>query len=226
MADYIKQLIAEGEHQHLEFKFEVSDFRKIARTLVAFANTGGGSLLIGVKDNGAIAGMRSEEEYFMVEGAARIYCKPEISFNVREWQVDGRKVLEVMIKEGAQKPYLAMDPDGRWIAYIRQGDENFKAHRVMLKIWKRKREDISTTIKFRRPEKSLLEYLEMNHFITISRFRRIAGLTSEEAEATLVSFHMLGLIRAEYSGTTVNFRLTADYRKIVEKLTSRGQEQS
>jgi len=223
MADYIKQLIAEGEHQHLEFKFEVSDFRKIARTLVAFANTGGGSLLIGVKDNGAIAGMRSEEEYFMVEGAARIYCKPEINFSVREWQVDGKKVLEVIIKEGVQKPYLAQDADGDWLAYVRQGDENFKAHRVMLKVWKRKGEGLSTTIKFRRPEKTLLEYLEMNQFITISRFRRLAGLRSEEAEAILVSFHMLGLIKPEYSGTTVNFSLTADYQKIVEKLTSREQ---
>jgi predicted HTH transcriptional regulator len=226
MADYIKQLIAEGEHQRLEFKFEVSDFRKIARTLVVFANTGGGSLLIGVKDNGAIAGIRSEEEYFMVEGAARIYCKPEIYFNVREWQVDGKKVLEVIIKEGIQKPYFAQDTNGDWIAFIRQGDENFKAHGVMLKVWKRTREGLGTTIKFRRPEKTLLEYLELNQFITISRFRRIAGLTSEEAEAILVSFQMLDLIKLEYSGTSVNLRLTTDYRKIVEKLTDWEQAHS
>ena len=83
MPDYIKRLIAEGEHQMLDFKFEVSDFRKIARTLVAFSNTDGGRLLVGVKDNGTIAGVRSEEEYFMIEGAARIYCKPEVHFKVK-----------------------------------------------------------------------------------------------------------------------------------------------
>jgi predicted HTH transcriptional regulator len=49
---YVKKLIAKGEHQQLDFKFEISDSRKIAKTLVAFANTNGGVLLIGVKDNG------------------------------------------------------------------------------------------------------------------------------------------------------------------------------
>lgn len=46
----------------LDFKFEISDSKKIARSLVAFANTDGGRLLIGVKDNGVISGIRSEEE--------------------------------------------------------------------------------------------------------------------------------------------------------------------
>ncbi|RLD33003.1 MAG: ATP-binding protein, partial [Bacteroidetes bacterium] len=74
MGSYIKDLIAEGEHQRLDFKFEISDSKKIARTLAAFANTDGGRLLVGVKDNGVIAGVRSEEEYYMVEAAASMYC--------------------------------------------------------------------------------------------------------------------------------------------------------
>ena len=65
--DYIHTLIAEGEHQQQDFKFEISDARKIAKTLSAFANTDGGRLLIGVKDNGRIAGVRSEEEKYMIE---------------------------------------------------------------------------------------------------------------------------------------------------------------
>lgn len=54
---YLQQLIAEGEHQQQDFKFEISDARKIARSLSAFSNTDGGRLLIGVKDNGRIAGV-------------------------------------------------------------------------------------------------------------------------------------------------------------------------
>ena len=80
MLHHITKLIAEGEHQQLDFKFEIADAHKIARTLVAFANTDGGRLLIGVKDNGALAGVRSEEEYYMVEAAAKLYCnQPLIS---------------------------------------------------------------------------------------------------------------------------------------------------
>ena len=119
----------------MDFKFEVSDFRKIARTLVAFSNTDGGRLLVGVKDNGAIAGIRSEEEYFMIDGAARIYCRPEVRFHAREWKVEGKKVMEVVIERGENKPYLSQDDDNRWIAYIRQGDQNFKANKVLLRVW-------------------------------------------------------------------------------------------
>ena len=67
---YIYALIAEGEHQQQDFKFEISDARKIAKTLSAFSNTDGGRLLIGVKDNGKIAGVRSDEEQYMIEAAA------------------------------------------------------------------------------------------------------------------------------------------------------------
>ena len=70
-ADYIQRLISEGEHVHQDFKFEISDARKIAKSISAFANTEGGRLLVGVKDNGKIAGVRSEEEIYMIEAGGR-----------------------------------------------------------------------------------------------------------------------------------------------------------
>ena len=82
--DYIHSLIAEGEHQQQDFKFEISDARKIAKSLSAFANTDGGRLLIGVKDNGRIAGVRSEEEKYMIEAAAQLYCIPEVEYRGRQ----------------------------------------------------------------------------------------------------------------------------------------------
>ena len=72
-SDYIHRLISEGEHVHQDFKFEISDARKIAKSISAFANTEGGRLLVGVKDNGKIAGVRSEEEIYMIEAAAQRY---------------------------------------------------------------------------------------------------------------------------------------------------------
>ena len=90
MENYIKKLISEGEHQTLDFKFEISDAKKIARSLVAFANTNGGRLLIGVKDNGNITGVRSDEEAYMVETAAHLYCKPEVKFTSTNHVVDGK----------------------------------------------------------------------------------------------------------------------------------------
>ena len=87
--EYIHALIAEGEHQQQDFKFEISDARKIAKTLSAFANTDGGKLLIGVKDNGKIAGVRSDEEQYMIEAAAGLYCSPEVNYTMQTYQVEG-----------------------------------------------------------------------------------------------------------------------------------------
>lgn len=202
----------------LDFKFEVSDFRKIARTLVAFSNTDGGRLLVGVKDNGAIAGVRSDEEYFMVDGAAKIYCRPEVGFKIREWQVEGKKILEVIISRGEDKPYTAQDNDGSWIAYIRQGDENFKANHVILKVWERQKSGMGTTVRFRQAERVLLSYLESHSSITVSKFRRLAGLSSIQAEKILVDFIMIGLLQMEHSAASPFFSLAPGYRSIMEEL--------
>jgi predicted HTH transcriptional regulator len=218
MPDYIKRLIAEGEHQMLDFKFEVSDFRKIARALVAFSNTDGGRLLLGVKDNGSIAGVRSEEEYFMIEGAARLYCKPEVPFRIREWQVEGRKVVEVIISRGEDKPYMAQDTDGCWIAYIRQGDQNLAASTIVLKVWERQRSGKVTTIRFRKAEGALLTYLENHPGITVPQLRRLAGLSIYQAEKILVDFIMLGLLRIEHTETHAVFSLTPGYQDIIDGL--------
>lgn len=107
--EYIHALIAEGEHQQQDFKFEISDARKIAKTLSAFANTDGGKLLIGVKDNGKIAGVRSDEEQYMIEAAAELYCSPEVNYIMQTYLVEGRSVLVVQIEESDRKPVYAKD---------------------------------------------------------------------------------------------------------------------
>ena len=114
--NYIKNLIAQGEHLHLDFKFEISDARKIARSLVAFANTSGGRLLVGVKDNGVIAGVRSEEETYMIETAAHVFCKPEVNFVANTHLVDGRTVVEVIVERRQMDSLPARTrrkPDGK-----------------------------------------------------------------------------------------------------------------
>ena len=190
----IQNLIAEGEHQQLDFKFEITDARRIARSLVAFANTDGGRLLIGVKDNGAIAGMRSDEEYYMVESAAKLYCKPVVEFDLKEWSVTGKKVLEIIIKKSDKKPHFAAHKDGKWLAYIRVADQNLLCNRVLLKVWNKEKQQKGVFIKFTETEKLLLEYLETNASITLSKFMRIAGISKDRAENILVKFILLKTI--------------------------------
>ena len=173
--------------------------------MVAFANTDGGRLLVGVKDNGAIAGVRSEEEIFMAEGAARLYCQPEVTIKVEEWKVDGKTILEIIIDPSPLRPHLAPDPAGTWKAYVRQGDQNFIANSVLLQVWKRQKETKGTLIRYREEEKLLLEYLERKRKISTGKFQKIAGISRKKAETILVNFIMLGFIELKYEGEQVYY---------------------
>ncbi len=136
MNTHLSRLIEEGEHQQLDFKFAITDARKIARSLAAFANTDGGRLLIGVKDNGSIAGVRSEEEIFMLEAAAEMYCKPKVYFETIEWNVENKRVLEVIIPKSEKAPHYAAQDKEHFKVYVRVKDQNLLANSVLLRVWK------------------------------------------------------------------------------------------
>ena len=84
---YLAALISQGEHQQQDFKYKVEDARKLARSVSAFSNTDGGRLLIGVRDDGHMSGVRSEEEIFMMHQAALKYCRPAASIKFDTYQV-------------------------------------------------------------------------------------------------------------------------------------------
>jgi len=207
LGSYIKNLIRSGEHQQLDFKFEISDSRKIAKSLVAFSNTDGGTLLIGVKDNGKIAGVRSDEEFYMVQAAAGMYCKPEIAFESKRWVVEGKTVLEVTIPKGANYPYFAQTEPNKWLAYIRVMDENILATKVHLRVWKNKTHNRGILMEYSEKVKKLMEYLEINPSISISKFCRTAFLPKSAAENILADLIYFGLIEAVYQDNHFVYRL-------------------
>jgi len=204
---YIKKIIQSGEHQQLDFKFEISDSRKIAKTLVAFSNTDGGKLLIGVKDNGRIAGVRTDEEFFMVQAAADMYCKPEVTFESKRWVVEGKTVLEVTIPKGKNLPYLAETEPKKWLAYIRVKDENILATTVHMKVWRNKTHDKGVLIEYSEKIRLLMEYLDINPSISISKFCRTAFLPKNTAETILADLIYFGLLEMVYVDNHFVYRL-------------------
>lgn len=139
-ASLIHSLIAQGEHEHQDFKFAISDARKIARSISAFANNDGGRLLIGVKDNGTVAGVRNEEDIYVVEQAAERYCRPAVPVTFKGYKVDGTLlviVAEIEAFEG--RPVMVTEADGSLRAYYRVADENIAAHPLMVESWRRSR---------------------------------------------------------------------------------------
>lgn len=201
----LKSLIGEGEHQRLDFKYCISDSRKIARTLSAFANTDGGTLLIGVRDNGSIAGVMSDEEYYMIDAAASLYCKPAVTYSMTTHRSGSKTVLEVGVEKGNEPPYLAKGEDGRWLAYVRKGDQNLLANPVIINVWKRSGESRNILIKYRKPESLLFSWLREHKSITLSKFRKIAAIPLFRAEKILTDFILLGIIDYDLTEKGCNY---------------------
>ena len=133
---YLLDLIRQGEHQQQDFKYRVSDACKLAKSVSAFANTDGGRLLIGVRDDGHLSGVRSEEEIYMMHQAAYKYCKPEPSIQFDTFHVDGRTIVVATVPPSDKRPVCAQTEEGKMRAYIRINDENIIASPVHLALWR------------------------------------------------------------------------------------------
>lgn len=204
-------MIAEGEHQRQDFKYCINDSRKIAISLSAFANTDGGRLLLGIRDNGSIAGVSSEEEYYMAEAAARLYSKPAIPFQTQVWKAEGKTVLEINIHKSNEKPHLAQDDKGKWLAYIRIGDQNILAPKILLDVWKQRKNPQGVRIRFTDEEQIILTLLEENQNLNLSQYARQAKIPKWKLEMILVKLIVVGVVGMEHKETGTMFFLRDDF---------------
>ena len=200
---YIQDLILEGEHEHQDFKYQITDARKIARSIAAFANNSGGHLLIGVKDNGNIAGVRSEEEIYMIETAAQMYCRPEQKVAFKVFNVNGKSVVKADIAEADEKPVEAPDDNGNWHVYYRVADENVLASRLHERIMKNatasdEEQEDNGTIVYSDREQLLLNYLDTHGGITLEGYMKLAHISEETATKIVVALHSMGVLDVEY----------------------------
>lgn len=205
--DSVKELIAQGEHQQLDFKFAISDARKIARTLCAFANTDGGSLLIGVKDNGKIAGVDPSEEIHMIEAAADMYCSPKLPFTTKVWKEDMKLVLEVHIDSSPVRPVMARDDEGRWRAYVRRKDHTLLANKILLNVWKLSNFQKAPE-KIGEEETTLLRIIDKYEPLTLSQIYKASKLSKGKVDQLLSLFIVWDLVEMHMDEYETTYRLS------------------
>lgn len=189
---YLQRLISEGEHQQQDFKYRVSDARKLARSVSAFANTDGGRLLIGVRDDGHMSGVRSEEEIYMMHQAAYRYCRPEASIKFDTYHVAPsdavsgarglRTIVIATVPPSEKRPICALDDDDRPRAYIRIADENIVASSVHLAMWRDAQNARGTMMTYTDAVRQLLgtlrgQSLTLNQLVRLSRIARPKVIT-------------------------------------------------
>lgn len=206
---YLQMRISEGEHQQLDFKYAINDAKKIAITLCAFANSDGGTLLIGVKDNGAVAGAKPEEEGHMIDAAAKMYCKPRVEYKTQAWKAGDRYVLEVIVPASDLRPHQAVDDEGKWTAYIRRHDQNFPAPGVLLEYWKTDETDRSERYFHTEKEKKLFGALNHQDGLTVSQLSKTTGIPRHIVTTLLARFMRWELITMDFEQGSARYKTTS-----------------
>lgn len=127
------QLIANGENSGVEFKRDDLRPEQLAKEIVALANLKGGSILLGVEDDGGISGIqRADLEHWVMDTVFGRYVHPMI---LPYYEVvaldDGKRVAVVTLTEGTAKPYAVRHND-REEVFVRVGSTSRRATREQL----------------------------------------------------------------------------------------------
>lgn len=204
---YIEKLVAEGEHEQQDFKFMISDARKIARSVSAFANNSGGRLLIGVKDNGVVAGVRNEEDVYVVEQAAGRYCEPPQQVEFKAYRVDASvTVIVASIARAQSRPVSVIEEDGRRRAYYRVADENIAAHPLMVEAWEHAEADGGGVVMTLTGLESDLLRLVDGRLLDLREVAVGLHIAESRARSLIVRLAVVGLVDFVYTGNA--FKLT------------------
>ena len=196
----IKRYLQKGEGETIEFKQTLNNEFKIAKTICALANTHGGVILVGVKDDKNIIGVDPEEEKHFLVKASEFCCNPPVKLEIEEkdqYDEETEKeviVLQVRVKESSEKPHYALSKKGDWIPYLRQRDKTLVAgpkavdHMIL-------KGQTTESIALTSNEKRLIAYLERNERITQKKYMDLVNISSRRARRELIDALDKGLVR-------------------------------
>ncbi|WP_339870112.1 ATP-binding protein [uncultured Algoriphagus sp.] len=192
----VKLLAAKGEGQRIEFKKKATYPEKIVRELIAFANTSGGDLLIGVDDDGTVSGQRYiEEEIFVMEKAIKELIFPALAYELYSLKLNEKKGIAVFkVPVSPNRPHYLKEKD-RKQAFIRVADRSVQASREVWEILRRGKNPRDMVFTYGSKEEILMKALGESEKITLKEFAKLANLPKFLASKTLVRLVLANVLQ-------------------------------
>lgn len=182
----LQRLVALGEGKRLEFKRKAAFPEKVVREMIAFANTEGGTVLIGVDDSGAIPGLKHPDDESHVIRTALSRCRPALQFSEQSIPIGNKRtVLRYDIPESKRKMHYLIH-NGARNAFVRVGDQSIRASREIREILTRSRRHRDIRFQYGEHERLLMQYLEENEVITVQEFMTLGELSRARASRKLI----------------------------------------
>lgn len=194
-------LIEEGENIQCEFKLRFTTEEKIAKELIAFANTKGGYLIFGVDDNKEIVGVESEKEIAeLVSISANNFAIPPVDIKIHFVNYRHKEIVVVYIPESKNKPHRLQDflnelDLNKSIVTIRLNDKSVLASKEMVKILKAQSNNKPLKkYEIGQNEKLVFEYLKYHQKISVKELSRLGNISERKASRTLVKMLRANLL--------------------------------
>jgi predicted HTH transcriptional regulator len=190
--------LALGETEFQDFKETISSERKIAKTMGSLANTKGGTIWVGVRDNRTFRSIDPLGEQYRLEQAAEHFCDPPLELEFKVHRIGTYRILEVTVPESLHKPVYSLRDDDQWMVYIRVKDESMLATKTMVEVLQRQSSEEPITIELGSKEQFLLDYLKEHPHITLKEYSDLMNLGLRRARRIVVDLLAAGLIRVKY----------------------------
>ncbi|MBF0234028.1 MAG: putative DNA binding domain-containing protein [Desulfamplus sp.] len=122
----IMRILGQGEDSQNQFKKNINNADSLSAEIVAFSNGQGGSIFIGVDDDGSITGLSGEDSHRLnqlISSVASQHVEPPINPTTQNVTIDDHLILIVNVPKGLNKPY--QDKNG--VFWVKSGADKRKA---------------------------------------------------------------------------------------------------
>ena len=198
---HLLELIEEGENIQCEFKRHFTTPEKIAREMIAFANTKGGYMIFGVDDDREVVGVDSEKsESEMIKDAAENYCEPPLVYSIDFIELYGKEVVVASIPESDNKPHRLQDYQNEFdinkaVVLVRVNDKSVTASKEMARLLRANSANLALKkYQIGQTEKMVFEYLGKYERISVKELSNLVNISERRASRTLVKMVRANLL--------------------------------
>ena len=205
-----------GESKNIEYKVTLPDkSEKYIKTIVAFANTQGGKLIVGIDDKThEVIGVENEILFQLMDGIANAVsdsCIPQIIPDIEPQTVDGKTVIVVSVEAGKNRPYYLKSKGKEHGTYIRVAGTSRQAFPEKIKELEMEGARISwdelTCVGYPVSEEATEKLCK-----DIECFRKRAGMAEHSVKKEqLINWKILKKSEGQLLATNVYALLTSDY---------------
>jgi ATP-dependent DNA helicase RecG len=129
----IQKILQQPESKQLEFKQDLSSPKPMMKTLIAFANTAGGSLIIGVGDKGEVIGVENPlDEEERLASLIADHVTPRLVPSIEMVTIEDKTLLVVEVFLSNTRPHWLKSLDPEAGTFVRLGSTNRQADRALI----------------------------------------------------------------------------------------------